>query len=233
MRIHFLEHETYEGDTNIDLWAQKNNFELNRTFLFKNVSFPSMDEYDLLVVTGSLVHVWEVDKHAWLAPEKDYIKKAVQKGKVILGLCFGAQLLAEALGSRVFVNNHTEIGWHNIQLTSAGLDNSIFQNLPEEFMSFHWHSAHFSLPPGCSRLAFSRASENQAFVCDSAPLIGLQFHPEFTLDLIRRYLGEYGEGWPEGPYVEPLKSVMEQTESIPDTYWLMEKILDNILIDYF
>jgi len=229
MKLHMLEHEPYEGPTNIDLWAEKRGHLVERTYLYEEQSPPSPDRFDWLIAAGGSQHVWEEELHPWLAPEKQYLRQALDQNKLILGLCFGAQLLAEALGGRVFSNQHQEIGWHEVTLTPAGRNSFLFKNTPDAFITFHWHSDHFTLPPGCLGLASSRPTPHQAFVCPGRPVVGLQFHPEYPLDLVRNYVRSHGHEWVIGPYVAGQETVLAQTEQIQETYWLMETILDNMV----
>jgi GMP synthase-like glutamine amidotransferase len=86
---------------------------------------------------------------------------------------------------------------------------------------------HFSLPPGCVRLATSEATANQAFVCPKRPVVGLQFHPELTLDLVDYFAREHSEEWVPSTYVLGKDAVRARIRAMEDTYWLMERILDN------
>jgi len=164
--------------------------------------------------------------------EKRLIANAIAHNKIIIGICFGAQLIAQALGGRVFANKLTEIGWYDVSITPEGRQSYLFRDIPDKFMSFHWHSDHFSLPSGCTRLSFSEPTENQAFICDGSPVVGLQFHPEYTRDLIRYLTQKEGHGWVTGPFVAGKKAVLSQTEMVYETNWLMETLLDNMVQEF-
>ena len=150
----------------------------------------------------------------------------------MLGVCFGAQLLAEALGSHVFTNEYQEIGWYDVQLTYKGRDSYLFKNIPERFTTFHWHSDHFSLPPDCNRLAYSKPTANQAYTCNGRPVVGLQFHPEYSLELVKYFADGWGHEWEKAQYVAGKDGVLAQTEKISDTYWLMAALLDNMDLEF-
>ena len=104
----------------------------------------------------------------------------------------------------------------------------LFENIPPTFVSFHWHSDHFSLPRSCTTLAYSEATENQAFVCDGRPLVGLQFHPEYTRQMVRYFAGKPDQDWTPAKYVSGTEAVLAKTERIPETYWLAETLLNNM-----
>ena len=104
----------------------------------------------------------------------------------------------------------------------------LFRNIPETFLTFHWHSDQFSLPPGCVRIAYSQATPNQAFICPGKPIAGIQFHPEYTLEMIRYFSREHSEDWTPDVFVGGKEQVLAETEKVPETYWLMEALLNNI-----
>ena len=113
----------------------------------------------------------------WLVAEKSFIRDAIDSGKAVLGVCLGAQLIASALGARVYRNPVKEIGWLPITgVRCAGISTFGF---PESVEVFHWHGETFDLPPGATRIAESRNCENQGFQYGDK-VIGLQFHLETT-----------------------------------------------------
>ena len=128
----------------------------------------------------------------------------------------------------ILCSYHNEIGWYEVSLTTEGRGSFLFQGIPKTFVTFHWHSDHFSLPAGCARLAFSKATENQAFIRQGSPVVGVQFHPEYTRELIKYSSQKYGHEWIQDLFVSGKEAVLTQTEQLPDTYWLMETLLDNI-----
>jgi GMP synthase-like glutamine amidotransferase len=228
MKIQLLEHDTFAGDTNIDLWAAARGHALNRTYLDARESLPPLDRVDLLVVTGFTHSVWEEERFPWLVDEKEYLRKALAARKPMLGLCFGAQILAEVMGGEVFKNPVPEIGWYEIALTPEGKQSPLTASLPEKFVSFEWHGDHFTLPHACIRLASTEASSNQAFIGRDHPVVGTQFHPEYTRGLIRYYAREFSHIWPTGPGLQKAGDVLARTAELPETYWLMELLLDRM-----
>jgi GMP synthase-like glutamine amidotransferase len=229
MRLHLLHHDPVDSSrNNISRWAANKGYAIAHSYLCNNEALPGIEDVDWLIVLGGSQHAWEEEVYPWLPAEKKFIARAVEDNKIILGLCFGAQLLAEALGAEVFVNPHNEIGWHEVSLTPEGQRSYLFQNIPEQFTTFHWHADHFALPPGCTRLAYSRATENQAYICRERRLAGLQFHPEYPLESVKYFVREFGDLMQNGPYVAGKEKILSQTEQIPETYALMAAILDNI-----
>jgi GMP synthase (glutamine-hydrolysing) len=229
MRLHLLEHDPIDfSNTNISIWAQKKGYPLTHTYLCNNERLPAIDDFDWLIVMGGSPHAWEEDVHPWLPDEKTFIGEVLDRNKIILGICFGAQLLAETLGGDVFVNPHKEIGWYDVTLTAEGQRSYLFQNVPPQFTTFHWHSDHFELPPGCTRLAYSQATANQAYISQRHPVAGIQFHPEYSLAMVKYFAREFSDEWHGGPYVAGREKVLAQTDKIPETYGLMATLLDNM-----
>jgi GMP synthase-like glutamine amidotransferase len=233
MRLHLLEHDPDPiNRTNINLWADNKGHHISKTDVFRMEALPPLANFDWLLVMGGSQHAWEEEIHPWLAGEKEFISQALANGKPILGICFGAQLLAESLGGRVFSNREKEIGWYKVSLNHEGQRSFLFRNVPASFISFHWHSDHFSLPPECTCLAYSEVTQNQAFVHHRLPVAGVQFHPEYTREMVESYSEAYGHEWVQGPYVAGKEAVLAETRQLPDTYWLMEKLLDNFSLKF-
>lgn len=229
MRIQLIEHDPEDfSRTNISSWAAEKGYRVNQTYVCNNEDLPPVDSFDWLMVMGGSQQAWDEGGNSWLQKEKAFLIDTLAAGKIILGICFGAQLLAEALGGELFPNPQKEIGWHEVSLTREGQESFLFHKIPPSFGTFHWHSDHFSLPRSCTRLACSKATENQAFVDKDRPLVGLQFHPEYTRDMVTYYAREHSQDWVPDVYVSAKDQVLTRTEEIPDTYWLMETLLNNM-----
>ena len=123
------------------------------------------------------------DDLPWLRQELQLISRAVDRRQPVLGVCLGAQLIAKALGSRVYQNAVKEIGWFEIHLTEAAARDALFAGIGPVETVFHWHGETFDLPPGAQWLAYSEACRNQAFRA-GANTYGLQFHLEVTPAMI-------------------------------------------------
>src|SRR4051812_41700328 len=99
-----------------------------------------------LVVMGGPMNVDDIDQYPFLLPEVQLIEKVLLEDKPVLGVCLGAQLIAKALGSRVFPNHTKEIGWHPVELTEEGAADELFDALPKRLTVLHWHGDTFDLP---------------------------------------------------------------------------------------
>ncbi|MCU0598689.1 MAG: type 1 glutamine amidotransferase [Desulfobacterales bacterium] len=184
MRIHYIQHVPFEGPASIGLWADQHGHRQSYTRVYEKPDFPGMDSLDRLVVMGGPMGVCDELQYPWLKAEKKFIRKAIDAGKVIVGICLGAQLIAEVLGAKVFSNKHKEIGWFPVELTPDGSASSLLGFLPDRFTAFHWHGDTFDLPKDAVHLARSEGCLNQAFLYKDR-VLGLQFHLESTEQSIR------------------------------------------------
>ena len=137
---------------------------------------PRAADYAALIFLGGPMSV--NDDLPYLRLEMEVIRDAVARRQPVLGICLGAQLIAKALGAKVFVNTRKEIGWFDLQFTSAAADDPLFSGLSTETV-FHWHGETFDLPPGAELLASSELCRNQIFRI-KPHVYGLQCHLEVT-----------------------------------------------------
>jgi len=149
---------------------------------------------DLLVVMGGPMGVYEQQDYPFLTGEIALIRQRLAARKPILGICLGAQLMAAALGARVYPGtNGKEIGWSRIEAASEKTPGWFAPLLADGLQVLHWHGDTFDLPPGVQHLASSKLYANQAFAVDDFAL-ALQFHPEVTAEGLESwYEGHSGE----------------------------------------
>lgn len=127
------------------------------------------------------------DDLPFLRAELRIVERAATAGKPLLGVCLGAQLIARALGAKVYRNPVKEIGWAPIQWTPAARNDFLFGEFAEPETVFHWHGETFDLPAGAEWLSYSDLCRNQAFRAGSN-IYGLQFHLEVTPEMIAEWL---------------------------------------------
>ena len=111
MKIHYLQHVPFEGPGYIEAWASAAGHSLSRTPIYDGTPPPPPESYDWLIILGGPMSIHDEQEHPWLVSEKRYIRRVVESGKPVLGICLGAQHLAEALGARVYPNREREVGW--------------------------------------------------------------------------------------------------------------------------
>lgn len=144
-------------------------------------------EADALIFMGGPMSA--NDDRPYLHREIKYIRDAANQGQMILGVCLGAQLIAKALGARVYPNAVKEIGWATVGFTPAAASDPLFVGLQKTEMIFQWHGETFDLPRGADRLASSDVCVNQAFRAGDR-IYGLQFHLEVTPAMIAEWCRE-------------------------------------------
>jgi len=156
---------------------------------FARLSDPAPDvrRYHGLIVLGGPMGVGQADRYPHLAMEADAIRAALDARMPVLGICLGAQLMAAALGGRVFKNPVKEIGWYDVTPTPEGESDPLFSSFAGTEKIFQWHGDTFSLPHGAVHLAESVDCANQAFRFGDYAY-GLQFHLEADQALIERWL---------------------------------------------
>ncbi len=148
---------------------------------------PDVGKYQGLVILGGPMNVDMTEEYPHLETEVRLIKKAMEQGIPILGICLGAQLIAKTLGSRGYENPEKEIGWYDISLTDAGKDDPVMCHLEDTGKIFEWHSHTFDLPQGAVHLAHGAGCQNQAFRYGDN-VYGFQFHMEVDQALVERWL---------------------------------------------
>ena len=143
---------------------------------------PPTAAFDAIVLYGAETNIEDAPALPWLRAEVDWLRERLDSATPVLGVCFGAQLIAHALGADVVRTEPPEIGFLPVTLTAAGRADPVLGVLPERFRAAQWHRWHCELPPGAVALADSEACL-QAFRVGHA--VGVQFHPEVdapTLD---------------------------------------------------
>jgi GMP synthase-like glutamine amidotransferase len=164
MKIHYLQHVPFKDVAYMGNWAKENGYHLARTKLCENDPYPSLSDFDVLIIMGGPMGVYDEQEYPWQKTEKAYIQEAIHNNKVVIGICLGAQLMATVLGAEVYPNSHKEIGWFPVYKTPQSHYTSIGKILPESFTAFHWHGDTFAIPDGAVHLFESRACKNQTFL---------------------------------------------------------------------
>lgn len=231
MKIHYLQHVTFEGSGVIADWVATKGYHLSSTKLYEAQPLPNIQDYDILIVMGGPMSVHDGDTHAWLSDEKKHIKRAIDAGKYVLGICLGAQLIADVLGATVSPMTDKEIGWFPIAWHDAAMGTPLLAGLNPAMNVLHWHGEEFTIPEGAINLASSRACPNQAFLYNEK-VLGLQFHLEMneqSLDKIIENCGE--EIVTPSSTVQSAQTIQNKSRNIASCESALFKILDNWLAE--
>ena len=249
MRVRVLQHVPFEGIGSIQAWMDARGIVVETTRLFADAALPRVGEVDWLIVMGGPMSVNDESAHAWLRPEKRLIAQAIESGKIVLGICLGAQLIASALGARVFQNPCKEIGWfpvyrtrgaapqpgragsqpgfHGPQPARDGLQPGLAGPFAESQDVFHWHGETFDLPRGSLGFLRSEGCENQAFAIGSR-VLGLQFHLETTPASAASLIDGSRDEIVPGPTIQTEKEMLGRPERFAAINRLMASVLDRL-----
>lgn len=227
MRIHIFQHESYESPAVIEDWIKERKHSLTFTRFFEDCKLPDLTGIDWLIIMGGPMSANDDDKFPWLKGEKDFIRSAIDGGKIVLGICLGSQLIAAALDAKVYPNKFKEIGWLSVSLTEDSKGNSLFSSLPGRMSVCQWHGDTFDLPEGAVLMAESEACKNQAFVYNER-VIGLQFHLEFDEETITDLIKHGERELIKDEYVQTGQEIMQNKSLLTPANNLLIRLLDEI-----
>jgi GMP synthase (glutamine-hydrolysing) len=194
-----LQHIACEPPAAYEDELRSRGMDLFRVELDEGEPLPDWREFGGIVVMGGPMGAYEETDHPWLAAEKQLLREAVSADVPVWGVCLGSQLLAAALGARVYRGETPEVGVLPVELTPAAAQDPVFDGSPASFPTLQWHADTFELPPGATLLAGSPMYPHQAFRVGRS--YGLQFHIEVPLEL--------ATAWGDVPaYAESLEATL-------------------------
>lgn len=224
MRIHSLEHAPNEGAGKIAEWAAARGHTLTTTRFDLGQTVPKPDEFDLLVIMGGGMNIYQHRDYPWLVDEKRLIAKAAARDKSMLGVCLGAQLIADVLGGKVVQNPVKEIGWFPVRFFDR---QPPFDGFPETCTVFHWHGDTFELPSRARRVAESDGCSHQAFAFGSR-IVGLQFHIEVTPEAALSFCVGADSELQSAKYVQTGDEIAASAPDLTATDAALWRLLDQL-----
>lgn len=226
MNIHWLQHVPFEGLGRIVDWVKDKGHSVNCTRLYMDDAFPAIEQIDMLIVMGGPMSVNDYDEYPWLKNEKEFIKKCIDNEIVVLGVCLGAQLIANVLGAAVSANTDKEIGWYPIKRNDS-YASSLKGLLPDAVEVLHWHGDTFELPESASLLYTSAACRNQAFVVNNT-IIGLQFHLEIEQAELTELIRNCADELVSGRWIQTEEELLTGTTGHAERSHLLTALLDHL-----
>lgn len=205
-------------------WCAQRGLSPHIIEVWQSQDWPDLKNYLGVVICGGGMNVDEENKYPWLKIEKEFIQALLQSGVKTLGLCLGAQLMAEVLGARVYRHAHWEVGWHSVQLPPTP-----FYDAQEDFKVFQWHRYTFEIPKTAETGGASVGCAHQAFVYQKHGL-AFQFHPESSKEWIKDCAESDPGDYPSGPFVENREAILNQLDRQSDLqrwYW---SVLDRFFL---
>ena len=228
MKALCIQHVPFEGPAYIRNILEALKISLPLCRLYAGEETPDPAEIGLLLIMGGPMGANDEARYPWLRNEKRFIERAIKGGTIVIGICLGAQLIADVLGAPVTKNRHREIGWFPVRRaeSATGLDGA-GKVLPGSFYAFHWHGDTFAIPAGASRLAESDACANQAFLYGES-VLALQFHLESTPESVRLLLDHARDELDGTKFVQGEREILE-TGRIDESNRLMERMIQAML----
>jgi GMP synthase-like glutamine amidotransferase len=228
MHIHYFQHDHFEDLGYIGNWAASHNFATSVTRFDLNPEFPSPEDFDWLVIMGGKMGVNDSAEFPWIEPEIEFIKKAIQTGKIVIGICLGSQLVAKALGAEVYKNKEQEIGFMPVYFNHDALNDTVFRHFPQKLTVMHMHFDVFDLPSGAINMAKSEVTPCQAFRYGKN-VFALQFHFEISESNAADFIREITPEIVPGKHVQSPDAMMKYIDSCQMNNLIFSKTLDSIV----
>lgn len=226
-RICIIQHVPYETPGCIEYWIKNKSYRPEIIKIYSGEPLPAIENTDWLIVMGGPMSVHDTGIFPWLAGEKKFISRAIASGKIVIGICLGAQLVAEVLGGRVRRNEFREIGWYPVSRSGTGTGSKLTAMFADAETVFHWHGDTFEIPDGASHEFASEACRNQCFVYNEK-VLALQFHIEVTGSLLEGMILNGKEELVAGKYIQESKELLDGAVNIKRNNDLMYSILDEL-----
>jgi GMP synthase (glutamine-hydrolysing) len=225
MRMAVLQHVEFEGPAAVADWAVGRGVPLRLFHLHCDTPLPSLSHFDMLTVMGGPMSANDEAQLGWLRPEIGLVRQAIAADKIVLGICLGAQIIAKALGARVYPGSAKEIGWFPVERTTGS--HPLFDGLPDSFTPFHWHGETFDLPHGAKLLAKSEITETQAFAVGQR-VLALQFHMEATAESVRALLKGAAHEIGHGVFEQQPDAILASLNQCASLRPLLDTVLDRL-----
>ncbi len=223
--VHWLQHVPFEGLGSVEKSMLEQGHSLSCCRLWAGDTLPPEDSVEALIVMGGPMGIYDYADYPWLTEEKEFLAQVVAREIPVLGICLGAQLLADVLGAKVTANPEKEIGWFPVTAT-ADIPETLTSVFPEKMTVFHWHGDTFSLPDNAVCLYGSSACVNQAFLYKKH-VLGLQFHLESTADSAAILIENCRDELVQAPWIMGEEEMLHRENAFQDINACMHRLLEQ------
>ena len=228
MRIVCFKHVPFEGPAVIAEWALNREHYIETVDVFADTSLPQPHEYDMILVMGGAMDIYQDQEHPWLVDEKQAISDDREAGKYALRVCLEAQLIADVLGSPASHGKEVEIPW--LPIIRSEFCPEWFP-MPEEIGLYHWHGDTFAITPESTLVASSTACSNQIFLKDRQ-VLGLQCHLETTRESMNALIEACSDEIVDSRYIQSAETMLAEPDSIHEAaHMAFFKMLDHLTAD--
>ncbi len=228
MIAHFIHHVPFEGPGRIRDWALQAGYTCSTTWQHEGTPLPDPASVDLAVITGGPMSIHDEMEFPWLVEEKKWISELLKRETPVLGICLGAQLIADVMGATVAPMGHKEIGWFPLTSTPEASTVPFASTLQDGLHVLHWHGDQFDIPSGGIRLWQSERCPHQGFTAGSA--LGLQFHLELDSETLGNLIDHArNELEPDTDGIQSEEDLRSDCQYAQDTHPALFTLLDGWL----
>ena len=207
MRIHFIIHAGFEKAAHIATWAAENAFAVRYTHLHKGETCPDIDDFDMLICMGGPQSPSEIERYPYLMDEIRLIREAIIQGKIVLGVCLGAQLIAESYGIMTEKSPNKEVGFFPVDFSDDRKQDPVFFDFPASLTVGHWHNDMPGCPDSAVILARSEGCPRQV-IRFSPKVYGLQCHFELDSVTLRALIRHCPDDLLTGKYIQTAEEML-------------------------
>lgn len=204
-RAYIFQHVPFESPAAILDWLNEKNFAINYVRFYDQYTLPSVHDVDWLIIMGGPMSVNDEREYPWLPEEKKFIRNSIEARKKVVGICLGSQLIANALGCKVYQGSHKEIGWFPIRSVNTS------DEIPNGVTVFHWHGETFDLPEKAELLASTEVCAHQIFKLNNN-VLAMQCHLEMTKPAIEGMLQNCAHEIKPAPFIQTIDEINRGTE---------------------
>ncbi|SFD17391.1 GMP synthase (glutamine-hydrolysing) [Chitinophaga sp. CF118] len=212
MNILCITHADFETPGVITSWASNNDHYFKVEKPYKGEPISDVTDFDFLIVMGGPQSPLKTNEFPYLALETDLIRSAIKENKPVLGLCLGAQLIGEALGAKTSQSPEKEVGVYPVTLTTAGINDPLLKDFPDNSPVIHWHNDMPGLTAEAVVLAYSPGCPRQ-IVRYKKNVYGFQCHLEIDADGIRKMITACPEDFAPSKYTQTQQELLAQNYS--------------------